>query len=395
MTKTQTEIQLEKLEISNEVIKAMRHMGFETLTPIQEKCIPYMMQGTDVIAVAPTGTGKTIAYGIPLLEYVNLNDDRVQEVILAPTRELAQQIAAEIKLLAKYIPAIRMAIIYGGQPIARQISALKRRPQILIATPGRLLDHMGRGNINLSNVHTLVLDEADEMLKMGFVADVSRIIEATNSSRELVMFSATTNQDVMTMSWKYQHSPVEVSVEAVGESKPDIKQYIIASGHGNKFDHLMYLLDSNQYSKSMVFCNTKFMTDNLTKRIKNLGFNAECLHGDMRQSARNAVMTDFRKGRFELLIATDVMARGIDVEDVDAVFNYDLPDKNEFYIHRIGRTGRAHKSGCSFSFVTGLNDEIRMGEILKYIDAKPTRLAFDEFGVLRYEENQEPFFDKY
>lgn len=395
MTKTQTEIQLEKLDISPEVTKAIKRMGFESLTPIQEKCIPYMMQGSDVIAVAPTGTGKTVAYGIPLLEYVNLNDDRVQEVVLAPTRELAQQIAAELKQLAQYIPQARIAIIYGGQPISRQITALKRRPQILIATPGRLLDHMGRGNINLSNVHTLVLDEADEMLKMGFVADVSRIIESTGVSRELVMFSATTNQDVMTISWKYQHNPVEVSVEATGESRPDITQYIISTSHQNKFDHLMYLLDSNRYAKSMVFCNTKFMTDSLTKRIKALGFNADCLHGDMKQSARNAVMDDFRKDRFEILVATDVMARGIDVDNVDAVFNYDLPDKNEFYIHRIGRTGRAHKSGCSFSLVTGIVDDMRMSEILKYIDAKPTRLVFDEFGILCYEDTGKPFFDKY
>lgn len=383
---------LAEMDISVEVQKAFTAMGFRELTPIQARCIPMMMQGHDVIAIAPTGTGKTLGFGIPMLEYVNLRDDRVQEVVLAPTRELAQQIAEELRNLARFIPEVRIAIIYGGQPISKQITALKRRPQILVATPGRLLDHMQRGNISLSCVHTLVLDEADEMLKMGFVKDVCRIIESTQLDRELVMFSATTNQDVMTISWKYQQEPVEIVVEATRENRPQISQYVIESTRQDKYDHLLYLLDSDHYKRAMIFCNTKDMTDRLCMRLQKAGYSAECLHGDIRQSQRDKVMTGFRKGRFEFLVATDIAARGIDVDDVEAVFNYDLPEKDEYYVHRIGRTGRAKKKGVSFSFID-FRESVRLDEIMKYIHSKPTMLGFDEYGTLCYKESGEPFFE--
>lgn len=383
---------LAEMDISVEVQKAFTAMGFRELTPIQARCIPMMMQGHDVIAIAPTGTGKTLGFGIPMLEYVNLRDDRVQEVVLAPTRELAQQIAEELRNLARFIPEVRIAIIYGGQPISKQITALKRRPQILVATPGRLLDHMQRGNISLSCVHTLVLDEADEMLKMGFVKDVCRIIESTQPDRELVMFSATTNQDVMTISWKYQQEPVEIVVEATRENRPQISQYVIESTRQDKYDHLLYLLDSDHYKRAMIFCNTKDMTDRLCMRLQKAGYSAECLHGDIRQSQRDKVMTGFRKGRFEFLVATDIAARGIDVDDVEAVFNYDLPEKDEYYVHRIGRTGRAKKKGVSFSFID-FRESVRLDEIMKYIHSKPTMLGFDEYGTLCYKESGEPFFE--
>lgn len=383
---------LAEMDISVEVQKAFTAMGFRELTPIQARCIPMMMQGHDVIAIAPTGTGKTLGFGIPMLEYVNLRDDRVQEVVLAPTRELAQQIAEELRNLAHFIPEVRIAIIYGGQPISKQISALKRRPQILVATPGRLLDHMQRGNISLSCVHTLVLDEADEMLKMGFVKDVCRIIESTQPDRELVMFSATTNQDVMTISWKYQQDPIEIVVEATRENRPQISQYVIESTRQDKYEHLLYLLDSDRYKRAMIFCNTKDMTDRLCTRLQKAGYSAECLHGDIRQSQRDKVMTGFRKGRFEFLVATDIAARGIDVDDVEAVFNYDLPEKDEYYVHRIGRTGRAKKKGVSFSFID-FRESVRLDEIMKYIHSKPTMLGFDEYGTLCYKESGEPFFE--
>mgnify|MGYP000147349198 CR=1 FL=1 len=383
---------LAEMDISVEVQKAFTAMGFRELTPIQARCIPMMMQGHDVIAIAPTGTGKTLGFGIPMLEYVNLRDDRVQEVVLAPTRELAQQIAEELRNLARFIPEVRIAIIYGGQPISKQITALKRRPQILVATPGRLLDHMQRGNISLSCAHTLVLDEADEMLKMGFVKDVCRIIESTQPDRELVMFSATTNQDVMTISWKYQQEPVEIVVEATRENRPQISQYVIESTRQDKYDHLLYLLDSDHYKRAMIFCNTKDMTDRLCMRLQKAGYSAECLHGDIRQSQRDKVMTGFRKGRFEFLVATDIAARGIDVDDVEAVFNYDLPEKDEYYVHRIGRTGRAKKKGVSFSFID-FRESVRLDEIMKYIHSKPTMLGFDEYGTLCYKESGEPFFE--
>ena len=392
MAEEQTVHPLAEMDISEEVQRAFTQMGFRELTPIQQRCIPMMMQGQDVIAIAPTGTGKTLGFGVPMLEYVNLRDTRVQEVVLAPTRELAQQIAEELRSLAQFIPEVRIAVIYGGQPIARQITALKRRPQILVATPGRLLDHMQRGNIVLDEVHTLVLDEADEMLKMGFVKDVCRVIEATRPDRELVMFSATTNQDVMTISWKYQQDPVEIVVEATKENRPQITQYVIQSARQDKYEHLLYLLDSDKYKRAMIFCNTKDMTARLCARLQKAGYSADCLHGDIRQSQRDKVMSGFRKGRFELLVATDIAARGIDVDDVEAVFNYDLPEKDEYYIHRIGRTGRAKKQGVSFSFVE-FREIVRLDEIMKYIHSNPTMLVFDEYGTLCYKDSGEPFFE--
>lgn len=380
----------EEMDLSKEVLRAIKDMGFTTPSTVQAKTIPLMMSGADVNAIAPTGTGKTCAFGIPMLEYVQLNEPEVQEVVLAPTRELALQIGDELTKLAKYIKGCRIAVLYGGQPIPKQLAALKRKPQILVATPGRLLDHMNRGNVHLNAVHTMVLDEADEMLNMGFVKDVTRIIEVTPDERQMVLFSATTNQDVLTIAWKYQHDPIEVTVEATKQDRPQIAQYVISTEQNKKIDHLLYLLDADVYQRVMIFCNTKFMTDRLTERLKKEGYQAECIHGDVKQSQRNVVMNDFRRGKFPILIATDVAARGIDVDDVEAVINFDLPAENEYYLHRIGRTGRAHKHGVSFSLVT-FQESVRMDEILKYMIAKPLPLHFED-GILRNEDGT-PFFD--
>ena len=383
-------ISFEQMDLSKEILQAVRGMGFQEPSTVQAKTIPLMMNGQDINAIAPTGTGKTCAFGIPMLEYVQLKDSRIQEVVLAPTRELALQIGEELTKLAKFIDGVRIAVIYGGQSISRQINALKRRPQIVIATPGRMLDHMQRGNIRLNAVHTMVLDEADEMLNMGFVKDVTKIIEATPPDRQLVLFSATTNQDVLTIAWKYQHEPVEITVEATKADRPQITQYVIATEQDQKTDHLLYLLDADVYQRIMIFCNTKFMTDKLTSRLVKEGYNAQCLHGDIPQSKRNVVMSDFKRGRFPILVSTDVAARGIDVDDVEAVINYDLPNENEYYLHRIGRTGRAHKHGVSFSLVT-FRESVRMDEILKYMLTAPTPLKFED-DVLRLEDGT-PFFD--
>ena len=372
------------MDLSKEILKAVEEMGFTEPSTVQAKTIPLMMSGADINAIAPTGTGKTCAFGIPMLEYVQLKDNRIQEIVLAPTRELALQIGDELTRLAKFIQGARIAVLYGGQPITKQLNALKRKPQIIVATPGRLLDHMQRGNIRLDAVHTMVLDEADEMLNMGFVKDVTKIIEATPNDRQLVLFSATTNQDVLTIAWKYQHDPVEITVEATKKDRPQIAQYVIKTERDEKIDHLLYLLDADVYGRLMIFCNTKFMTDKLTSRLKKAGYSAECIHGDVKQSQRNVVMSDFRKGKFPILIATDVAARGIDVDDVEAVINFDLPNENEYYLHRIGRTGRAHKHGVSFSLVT-FQESVRMDEILRYMIAKPLPLHFED-DVLRNED---------
>ena len=383
-------ITFESMDLSKEIMQTIRDMGFETPSTVQARTIPLMMSGADINAIAPTGTGKTCAFGIPMLEYVQLQDPNIQEVVLAPTRELALQIGDELTKLAKYIKGCRIAVLYGGQPIPKQLAALKRKPQIIVATPGRLLDHMNRGNIKLNHVHTMVLDEADEMLNMGFVKDVTKIIEATPKERQLVLFSATMHQEVLTIAWKYQNDPVEITVEATKEDRPQIAQYVIATEQPKKIDNLLYLLDADVYQRIMIFCNTKFMTDRLTSQLKKAGYAAECLHGDIPQSKRNVVMSDFRKGKFPILVATDVAARGIDVDDVEAVINFDLPEENEYYLHRIGRTGRAHKHGVSFSLVT-FRESVRMDEILKYMIAKPLPLHFAE-EVLRNGDGT-PFFD--
>ena len=381
----------EALDLSDEVLKAVKKMGFTSTTPVQAKTIPLMMEGHDIIAIAPTGTGKTCAFGIPMLEYISLTDSRIQELVLAPTRELAVQIGEELQKLAAFIPEIRIAVLYGGQPISRQMSQLKRRPQIVVATPGRMLDHMHRGTARLDAVHTLVIDEADEMLKMGFIRDVSRIIEAVPPTRQFVLFSATTNQDVLTISWKYQHDPIEITIEATKENRPQIAQYVIPTTREEKYERLLYLLDADVYGRVMIFTNTKDMARRLSERLNKAGYQSEALHGDIPQSKRNQVMTGFKRGKFPILVCTDVAARGIDVDDVEAVINYDLPTENEYYIHRIGRTGRARKHGVAFTLLC-FSESVRLDEILKYVAAKPTYLKFDEMGVLRNEEGK-AFFD--
>lgn len=381
----------QSMDLSPEILKAIEKMAFTQVTPVQAQTIPEMMAGRDIMAIAPTGTGKTCAFGIPMLEYVNLKDKRIQEVVLCPTRELALQIAKELEELAAFIPQVKIAVLYGGQPIVKQINQLKRNPQICIATPGRLLDHMQRGTVVLNHVHTMVLDEADEMLKMGFVKDVTRIIEGTPPQRQLVMFSATTNQDVMTIAWKFQQDPVEINIPATKENRPDITQYVLSTVRERKYEDLLYLLDADAFSRVMIFCNTKSMSDRLCKRLQKEGYSCDCLHGDIKQSLRNQVMQAYRKGKFNILVATDVAARGIDVDDVEAVINYDLPNENEYYLHRVGRTGRAKRQGVAFSLVT-FQESVRMDEILKYLITKPVRLHFDEMGILVNEEDT-PLFE--
>lgn len=382
----------ENLDLSDEILRAVAKMNFTRITPVQEKTIPLMMEGHDVIAIAPTGTGKTCAFGIPMLEYISLTDTRIQELVLAPTRELAVQIGDELRRLAAFIPEVRIAVLYGGQSISKQLTQLSKKPQIIVATPGRMLDHMHRGTARLNAVHTLVIDEADEMLKMGFVKDVCRIIEAVPPARQFVMFSATTNQDVMTISWKYQHDPIEITIEATKENKPQITQYVIPTTRETKYEDLLYLLDSDEFGRIMIFTNTKDMARRLSERLNKAGYDTDALHGDIPQKKRDQVMAGFRRGKFPILVCTDVAARGIDVDDVEAVINYDLPNENEYYLHRIGRTGRARKHGVAFTLLT-FTESVRLDEILKYMGSQPTYLKFDDMRVLRREDGA-AFFDK-
>ena len=378
------------MNLSDELLRAVKALGYQEATPIQAQAIPLILEGRDVIGRSNTGTGKTAAFGIPAVESIaDMARTRPQVLILCPTRELAMQNAEELKKLSQYKNGVHIATVYGGQSIEIQLRQLKTA-NLVIGTPGRVMDHMERRSLKLEEVKMVVLDEADEMLNMGFVKDVTRIIEATPDERQMVLFSATTNQDVLTIAWKYQHDPIEVTVEATKQDRPQIAQYVISTEQNKKIDHLLYLLDADVYQRVMIFCNTKFMTDRLTERLKKEGYQAECIHGDVKQSQRNVVMNDFRRGKFPILIATDVAARGIDVDDVEAVINFDLPAENEYYLHRIGRTGRAHKHGVSFSLVT-FQESVRMDEILKYMIAKPLPLHFED-GILRNEDGT-PFFD--
>jgi ATP-dependent RNA helicase DeaD len=367
------------LHLQPETEKALEKMGFSAPTPIQEKTIPVMMEGLDVIAKAPTGTGKTCAFGIPLIECLDTSLTNLQAVILCPTRELCLQIADDLRRLIAFRPDIRVTAIYGGQPMQKQIMALKKSPHIVVATPGRLLDHMERGNIWLGDVYTAVLDEADEMLKMGFIKDVRRILNATPADTQVVMFSATISREVMDVAWEYQHNATEITVESAGDNRPKIDQYEIPVTGQDRFDVMLRLIDEQDYHRVMIFANRKVTVAALGKKLQKLGRSADCLHGDIGQGQRNRVMRNFREGKFEILVATDVAARGIDVDDVEAVFNFDVPDENEYYLHRIGRTGRARRKGVAFTFA-GESDTFRMRDIKKYTHSEILPLTVAEDG---------------
>ncbi len=368
------------LELQPETEKALIKMGFTAPTPIQAQTIPVMMEGRDVIAKAPTGTGKTCAFGIPLIECLDTSLTNVQAVVVCPTRELCLQIADDLRQLIAYRPDVKIVAVYGGQPLPKQIAALKKHPHIVVATPGRLLDHMERGNIWLGDVYTAVLDEADEMLKMGFIKDVRRILNATPADTQVVMFSATISREVMDVAWEYQRDAVQITVESAGDNRPKIDQYEIAVDGMDRMDVLQRLLEAGDYHRVMVFANRKTTVMSLTKRLKAKGLSVDCLHGDIPQGQRNRVMQGYRDGKFEILVATDVAARGIDVDDVEAVLNFDVPDENEYYLHRIGRTGRARRRGAAFTF-TEEKDTFRMRDIKKYTHSDILPLTITEDGT--------------
>ena len=362
-------ILFETLNVSEEIKRAIRDMGFEEATPVQSQSIGPMMAGRDMVSQAPTGTGKTCAFGIPLIEGINSTARSVQALILCPTRELVIQTTDELMKLTKYKHSIRIVPIYGGQNIERQITALKRRPQIIVATPGRLMDHMRRHTIRLGELQYMVLDEADEMLNMGFREDIDTILESVPEERQTVLFSATMSREILAITKKYLTNPVQIQIAKSQITVPSIRQYYLEVSRENKIDVLARLIDVNNYKLSMVFCNTKRQVDELTHEMIARGYQAEGLHGDMKQSQRDRVMDSFKNGRAEILIATDVAARGIDVENVEAVFNFDLPEDLEYYVHRIGRTGRANREGVSYSFV-GRREMYKLREIMSYTRAK-------------------------
>ena len=336
-----------------EIIRATQAMGSEMCIRDRQKASPLMLAGHDMIAKAPTGTGKTVAFGIPILQKAaGFPAGAPKAVVLSPTRELAQQIAQDLTNLAQFLPEIRVVCVYGGAGLEKQQKQLKAGCQIVVATPGRLMDHYRHHALDLSQVTTIVLDEADEMLNMGFYKDVRGIIDLLKSRESLSMFSATISREVLDIGWLYQHNAAEVDVQPVQESSPKIAQYKLLTTGRDKLADLAQIIISKDYKRVMVFCNTKYNTGMLANQLARLHFNVDCLHGDLSQAERNRIMQRFKAGEINVLVATDVAARGIDVSDVDAVINYDVPEENEHYTHRIGRTGRAKREGASYLFYT-------------------------------------------
>ena len=358
-------VRYDELKLSPEIMRALEKKGYVQATPVQGGAIPYFMEWRDVIAKAPTGTGKTFAFGIPMVEHIDPREDAVQGLVLAPTRELAIQIMAELRDLCEFKEGVRAVVLYGGQPIDKQITQLKKRPQIVVATPGRLMDHMKRRTVRLDRVQTVVLDEADRMLDMGFIHDVTRILDAIKSRKNLGMFSATISREVMDISWVYQRDPEEITVQATRENKPDILQYRIEVPSDKKVDAIASIIRAQQLDRVICFCNTKGSTERLTKFLQLRGLDAQCIHGDIPQRKREEVMARFRDGELHVFVATDVASRGIDVDDVDAVFNYEVPEENEYYIHRIGRTGRAKKHGVAYTLLSDFPSRLRLDNIAR------------------------------
>lgn len=361
----QLDLRYSTMNLSEGIQSALESKGFSDATPVQAGAIPCFKDWKDVIAKAPTGSGKTFAFGIPMIEHTDPEGGDVTGLILAPTRELAQQIQTELRDLCTFLPGIRVACLYGGQPIDRQITLLKKKPQIVVATPGRLMDHMKRRTVRLNQVETVVLDEADRMLDMGFIKDVTHILKQVPHRRNLGMFSATISREVMDISWVYQRDPVEIVVRPVEADKPNISQYRVKVTINGKVDAMVRLLEDNRLERVITFCNTKNMTDRLTGLLKMRGVSAECIHGDLNQRIRDKVLSSFRKGELRVLVATDVAARGLDIDDVDAVVNYDIPEEGEYYVHRIGRTGRAKHQGAAYNLLSSVTEEIRLDDIAR------------------------------
>ena len=386
----ESNITFKELGLSEAMLKALEKKGYGYPTTIQQQAIPEFLQWKDVIAKAPTGTGKTFAFGIPMIEHVDPQCQEVQGLILAPTRELAIQIGDELRGLLTYYQGIRVAVLYGGAGIVGQAKQLEKKPQIVVATPGRLMDHYNRKNIRLDKIQTVVLDEADRMLDMGFFKDVTRIIEKVKNRRNLGLFSATISQEVMTVSWMYQRDEVEITVEPKQEDRPDIDQYSITVSSLEKAETTLRLIRTQGFERVMIFCNTKHMCQRLCDDFQRAGADCQCIHGDIRQSQREKTMRQYRDGKLAILIATDVASRGIDVDDVDCVINFDVPAENEYYVHRIGRTGRAKRKGVAYSIIGNFPEKAKLDEIAKFSNYQIKTMVLGADGSLTEEEIKVP-----
>lgn len=363
------ELTFNELELQPALLRATEEMGFETASPIQSEAIPYALAGLDLVGQAQTGTGKTAAFGLPMLQKMDPSLRSVQGLVLCPTRELAIQVSEEIRKLAKYMHGIKTISIYGGQDINRQIKAMKGGVTIVIGTPGRVMDHMRRKTLRFHDLKVVTLDEADEMLNMGFREDIETILKETPKTRQTLLFSATMPKPIMEIAETYQKDAKIIKVVKKELTVDNIKQTYYRIRPYDRIEALSRLLDTVQPNLSVVFCNTKKGADEVAGALVEKGYSAEALHGDLSQRERDRVMNAFRKGTTDILVATDVAARGIDVDDVEAVFNFELPQDDEYYVHRIGRTGRAGREGLAFSFVSG-KDYYRLKAIERYCHTK-------------------------
>ena len=382
------ELAFREMDIPENIIAALEDKGYEFPTKVQADAIPPLMAWKDVIAKAPTGTGKTFAFGIPMIAHIDPASEDVQGLILAPTRELALQIGDELRGLLTHCASIRVAVLYGGQKLEPQLQQLRKKPQIVVATPGRLMDHYKHRAVRFDGIQTVILDEADRMLDMGFFKDVTKIIEKVKNRRNLGLFSATMSQEVMTVSWMYQRDEVEITVQADAESKPDIDQYSVTVPALEKLNAVRWILYLGGFERVMLFCNTKVMCQRLSDELRRVGVDADCIHGDIPQAQRERTMKSFRKGKLPVLIATDVASRGIDVDDVDCVINYDVPQENEYFVHRIGRTGRAKKKGVAYTVIGSFPEQAKLDEIAKYCHFTIQPVMITENGFVPVERRQ-------
>ncbi|MDO4845447.1 MAG: DEAD/DEAH box helicase [Oscillospiraceae bacterium] len=391
-----------ELGVMPEILRALEKKGCTVPTKVQVESIPPMLEWKDILAKAPTGTGKTFAFGIPMITHIDPQSSDLQGLVLAPTRELAIQICDELRGLLTEMQGVRVAVVYGGQNINTQIRALEKKPQIVVATPGRLMDHYNRRTLRLDKIHSVVLDEADRMLDMGFFKDVTKILDKIKilqpvtvhgkeyPKKNLGLFSATISEEVLTVSWMYQRDEVEITVQPEKEERPDIDQFSIQVPQLQKEEALMRLLRIGGYERTIVFCSTKVMCQRLSDDLRRAGKDADCIHGDIRQVTREKTMKTFKDGRLSILIATDVASRGIDVEGVDCVVNYDVPEENEYYVHRIGRTGRAKNKGVAWTILGSFPEKAKLDEIAKYCHFEIQPMAFGENDTLVKAEVKKP-----
>lgn len=381
------------MDLSPELKEAIKKMGFEKPSPIQSGTIPLLLNGRDIIGQAQTGTGKTAAFGIPMIQAADAGDRSIQSVVLCPTRELAIQVSEELKKLSSGKKSVKILPVYGGESIQIQLKALKRGVHVVVGTPGRVMDHMKRGTIKFDQVKMVVLDEADEMLNMGFLEDIEHILSAMPEKRQTVLFSATMPSPILKIAERFQNDPELIKVTREELTGSNISQYFYDISASDKLRLIERTMKAYGHQLAIVFCNTRIQVDNVASALTQMGIHAAGIHGDLNQAQRNKVLSSFKNGPVSVLVATDVAARGLDVNNVDAVFNYDIPLDPEYYVHRIGRTGRAGKTGQSFSFVSGSNDFRKLKRIESYAKVQIERLDAPSLKEI-YEQRKRNLFFK-